>query len=233
MIFTFWDGDRSDLADFIADWQMSVAEPVVHDDAAVLNCLDAINRDWLSIYRRIRIPACKADIARLTLLYSLGGLYVDAHTGNPNAKLLARLFAQLATKELIVTVKPVSDGNYHLVNGAVCARARCQIVLDILSKCMANLAAHLDREQQADDYLPYNIAALVGAWVPRMHLFVPVKDRLALTDEFVDRVGTIIAGKPPDQPFYFYRHCGYRNASAHWSERQKKERLFAQYNGND
>jgi hypothetical protein len=226
MIFTFWHGDRNELAGFVEDWRSNIAEPQVYEDPEVLNCLCIIDPNWPSIYGRIRIPACKADIARLALLYSFGGLYVDAHTGNPNPRLLAGVFAQLATRELIVTVKPVPGGGYHLVNGAVCARAQSVIILEILRKCMSNLTSHFEREQQDDGYVPYNIAALVGAWIPRMHLFTPIKDRLILLDKFVSRVGIVVAGRPPDQPFLFYRHPRYRSATIHWSERQKSERLF-------
>ena len=47
---------------------------------------------YLEVYQRIRIPACKSDIARLVALYEWGGLYVDCHCGIRDAELIGQCY---------------------------------------------------------------------------------------------------------------------------------------------
>src|SRR5690348_8319230 len=88
MIFAYWDKpDLSPIAAFVAEWQSHFAEFRVLADADIEPLVDKhASTEHLDMYRDIRIPAAKSDIARLLTLYEYGGLYVDCHVGvlDPN-----------------------------------------------------------------------------------------------------------------------------------------------------
>lgn len=228
-IFTYWDGDPVEIAGFVADWTAAGIAMTIHGPADVAACLRAFAPGADDMFARIRIAAARSDLARLALLYTHGGLYVDAHTGAPDLRALMLAFAQLAKYELVAFMIPPSPDSpipEELVNGAICARARAPRIAICLEDVIGNLRRHLAAEEQSGGHVAYNLAAMTGAWVLRLRWFRMDRQDLVLREELAERIGLCrLYHEVP--PFRFYQHYGYRRAGQHWSERQAVERLFA------
>jgi mannosyltransferase OCH1-like enzyme len=90
-VFAYWDGDLPDaLSDFKREWREAFSQFVIFGNNEVKLALNRIFPSFVEIYDSIRIPAAKADIARLILLYEFGGLYVDCHCGIVDAKAIEK-----------------------------------------------------------------------------------------------------------------------------------------------
>jgi hypothetical protein len=93
-IFTYWDRpDRSPIREFLVEWQTQFSDFRVLGDSEVEAMVLTHFPEHLELFRRIRIPTCKSDIAILLGLYCLGGLYVDCHCAPANAGAVSRLLA--------------------------------------------------------------------------------------------------------------------------------------------
>lgn len=236
MFFTYWTNGSSAIApereaDFkamVADWTSKFPAFRVFSDADVEPLLDP---EFAALFRRIRIPACKSDIARLILLREFGGLYVDAHTGTGHGDVLSRVLELLATRDLILfdkraVVKTASDK--HIVNGAMVARRGAEPLRDVIADIRTNLVRHAAAEAASADYVPYNIFVITGSWSIGTTLFDRGDATLELKAKYADRIHV----EPIDPevrpwPCVFYKFYGYREPGKHWSERQNSERLFS------
>jgi Glycosyltransferase sugar-binding region containing DXD motif len=230
-IFTYWEGDRSALDSFRADW--AAAGHNVHifaleDVWPILAA--ALNPERLAMFDRIRIASCRSDLARLLLLLHNGGLYIDAHTGSGNQAKLAQLFAHLAAKELVVfdqAGEGRAEGDIYLLNGAMLARRHSALLGEIIESCFRNLETHWVRECQSANRVPYNIFALTGGWNMLNLLFDIGKKPYSLKTALSERVHLEVLHPSKGPPaFVWYQHYHYREPGQHWSERQKVEPLF-------
>jgi mannosyltransferase OCH1-like enzyme len=239
MFFTYWTNATGNISperqlhfdNMVADWRSRFPAFRVFSDDDIEPLLAGYHRDLPGIFRRIKIPACKSDLARLLLLHTYGGFYVDAHTGTGDGNALARVLEVLADRDLILfdkreAVKDAADK--HIVNGAMAARRGAQPLRLAIFEIIANLIRHERQEAENGEYVPYNIFVITGSW--------------SLTSTLFDRIdGAVIPKKAlagslhveaidPEirpWPFVFYKFYGYRETGKHWSERQNSERLFA------
>ena len=228
-IFTYWDGDPAEIGDFLSDWSAAGINMTVYGPEEVATCLWNLARGTDELFSRIRLAACQSDVARLALLYTHGGLYVDAHAGEPNPGVLAKVFEALESHEVVAFMihpSPKSLVPEELVNGAICARAHAPLIAICLEHVIVNLRKHLMREERSERHVSYNLAATTGAWVLRVHWFKMDRPELVLREDLAARIAIwrLYEGTPP---FSFYKHYGYRRSGQHWSERQAVEPLFA------
>ena len=80
--FAYWDGDdHLRIADFVGEWQAAFPAFRVFGNQDVYPLLDKYSPGHVDLFKAMRLPAAKSDIARLLLLYELGGLYIDCHFG--------------------------------------------------------------------------------------------------------------------------------------------------------
>ena len=228
-IFTYWNGDPTEIAGFVSDWSAAGVNMTIYGPKEVGDCLREFSPGAGDLFSRIRIAACQSDLARLALLFAHGGLYVDAHAGNPDPGALMKVFARLATCELVafmIRSRPDSPAPEELANGAICARAHAPRIGICMEDVIANLRQHLAQEEHADRHVAYNLAAMTGAWVLRLRWFRMDRQELVLREDLADRIALCrLYEEVP--PFRFYQHYGYRRAGQHWSERQAAEPLFA------
>lgn len=229
MILTYWHGDADHIGSFMAEWSSSVEEPAVYGDDVVDPILADLDPEWAVVYRQIRLPACRSDIARLALLHRFGGLYIDAHTGQVNVPLLAKLVGRLSTYDLLLA-EAAHKASVHIPrviqNGAMLARRGSDTLVTVLASLMDNLMAQRKKEAHGAAPGGYNLAALSGAWPVRMCFFKKNQPELVAAPQFEGRVATFSMDHDIPTPFVFYRHYSYRSPGAHWSERQKIEPLF-------
>jgi hypothetical protein len=234
VIFTYWAGPDgalpSNVVASVSAWRSRFPEFKVFSDVDAVACLKRIMPEYVGLYNRIRLPACKSDVARLLLLHEYGGLYVDAHVGPGDGDRLARILSKLANYELIVFEKVwerKDADDVHAVNTVLAARRSTEIVPMLILSAMLNLSAHAAKEAVTVGYVPYNIYVLTGAWDLSVRLFDRSKRPIVLKDCYAHRVYVQELNRDSELAgLLLYAHYGYRAPGQHWSERQQHERLF-------
>jgi Glycosyltransferase sugar-binding region containing DXD motif len=192
-VFAYWHSeDQGLLAGFLADWGTHFPDLRVISDANVEPLIGHILPSYVELYRRIRFPATKADIARLAYLHEFGGLYVDCHCGLRSAKGVRELVEQLSRYELVMWENsyitwPRPKNTMKVINGILLASPRSSIVLEFLLKGLANLEAHSKREA-SEGMVEYSPWYLCGAGSYLEHLCVPGSANTQLRSEFGGRI---------------------------------------------
>ncbi|MBY6240781.1 glycosyltransferase [Methylosinus sp. Sm6] len=222
MLFTFWTGHETHQPESVPAWRRSYPSFACFGDADVLPLFDSDAQR--EIYEKIRIPACKSDVARLALLRHYGGLYVDAHTGPSSSERLAETLADLARYDLILFRKGWSPG-FNFMNGVLAARRRLPIFDRMLERAFDNLVAHKRREEATKEHVAYNIFDLTGTRVMVELMFDKVHGKWEMKAEFRESVGFHVMDTDASPGFHIYKFL-YRGPGSHWSERQQSERLF-------
>jgi hypothetical protein len=215
----------------LADWVDKYPSFRIFTDSDLGNILPTWGKALPSLFERIRLPACRSDLARLLLLYEHGGVYVDSHTATNSAVRLARVVEMLSSKEAVFFDRHdlhKQSGDIHLINSVIIGRKNSEVLKLIILKAIQNLEAHDELESLTVDHVPYNIFVLTGPW----HISTVVFDRSisanCLRSEHAHNIH-IEPLRPDDQswPFKLYQNYSYRKPGKHWSERQSIERLFA------
>ena len=233
-MFAYWDRpDLSPIAGFVAEWRRHFPEFRVVGDSEVEAMIAEEFPDHLALYRSIRIPACKSDVARLMVLYRQGGLYVDSHCSLRSPEGVRALLAEAERWEVSLFDKsreklPRPPASVKPISGILVAQSRSSIIKAAASLALSNLEEHWRAEQRSDGLVAYNIWEITGPYVlerilcrPGPHKWEPSP---GLRPEYVDRVRLIEDG--PEAPIACWRHHSYNTARVHWSQRQKTERLF-------
>jgi mannosyltransferase OCH1-like enzyme len=207
----------------------------VFSDTDVIAPLSQWSPTLPALFSRIRIPACRSDLARLILLYEYGGLYVDAHIGTAGAERLTHVMERLSSNDLLLFDRHDQhgwEGDCHIVNHALGSRKRSSVLGKVISQAVRNLENHEAAEAAADGHVPYNIFALTGPWNISITLFDRSDKQIRLLREFKDFVHIEVLD-PNNRPWPFnpYQHYHYRKPGQHWSERQLVERLFERRSG--
>jgi hypothetical protein len=228
--FSYWDKpDLTPVQETLEDWQSHFTDFTIFGDDDVEPIIEDLLPQHLDLFRSVRIPTCKSDLALLLLLYKFGGLYVDCHCGVRDADAIRRFLSLLDSSELILYDKdrkkaPRPDREIYPLNSILFARARCPIVLAAAGRAFVKLAAHRLIEKE-HGFRPYHIAALSGPDIFSEVLFVdPNSPVSALKPEWEGRVRFLQEGD--GEPIGRYMHYRYRAPGMHWSERQEHELLF-------
>jgi hypothetical protein len=226
MIFTYWDHPTLDEPPSAAAWRARYPKFRVYRDADVRAFLGP---DRLFLFDQINMPACKSDIARLFLLREYGGLYVDAHAGPTQAERLAETLEALSRFDLILFCRSYlkkEPQELHLMNGAIAAR-RHSLFLDALIVCaFGHLADQKAAEATTDEYVHYTLWGMAGTWILLKCFFEMSKEPFQLRPEYTDKILVRYLESPISAGFEMYQFYEYREPGNHWSEREKKERLF-------
>jgi len=229
-LFSYWDQpDLTPVQPTLDDWQAHFPEFTIFGDPDVEPIIEELFPEHPELFRNIRIPTCKSDLALLLLLYKHGGLYVDCHCGVRDPVAIRELLTALDRWELILYDKsrreaPRPDTALDPLNSVMFARPRSPIILRALNTALANLTAHRLAETE-HGFRRYHIASLSGPGVLNNTLFVDPESLIAeLKPEFSGRARFIPEGDA--EPIGRYMHYEYRQPGMHWSERQQHELLF-------
>ena len=223
-VFTYWDeDDLTDLTDHLAHWRSILPDYAVRTRAVAREALAAFSPDSLTLFDRIRLPACRSDIARLALLERHGGLYVDAHTRVRDPAGLDQLVTAPSATQVVVSTRYAPKFDQIMPHNSILwARPRTRTLAQLIDTALANLAEKASAEQ-ARGFEPYHVWALTGPGVFWRGLFdtQSTDGRLACATQA--QVCTVFE---KDNPVRRHVFTGYRSPGRHWSERQWSERLF-------
>jgi hypothetical protein len=81
----------------------------VLSDPDIEPLLEELFPQHLEMFRRIRMPTAKSDVALLLMLYKFGGLHIDCHCGVRDAPLIRELLRCLDHWEVILYDKTRAD----------------------------------------------------------------------------------------------------------------------------
>lgn len=228
-VFAYWhSADRGLLGDFLAHWHIHFPELRVLGDADVEPIINRIRPEHVALYRRIRFPAIKADIARLAYLHESGGLYVDCHCALRSVSGVRELLRKLDQFELVLwentrIARPRPKNTVKPINGIMLARRECSIIRDFLLSGLMNLAAHAKR-QASEGLVESDPWSMCGAGNVRTLLTVPDTANTQLRPEFE---GRIFFTEVDDGPIAINQHTAYRSdPTQHWNYRRLREPLF-------
>jgi mannosyltransferase OCH1-like enzyme len=222
-VFAYWaDDDHSILAQLKEEWTTEFPQFQICGDDDVFPLIKQYFPNEAELYKSIRIPAAKADIARLLLLYELGGLYIDCHCGISDAVAVRRLLSSLEYKETIFIDnkdKPAPQ-QYKLINSIIFSRQRSELIFMVLCRAFVNLIHHRELER-GNSRAPYDIWGMCGPGVINAVVLRP--DHRAIRPDFEGRI-TIVREEIASIVRNRYRTYG--GVGQHWSNRQQFEPLF-------
>jgi mannosyltransferase OCH1-like enzyme len=237
-VFSYWtDGFRGantwkpQLG--VDQWTARMPDYRLFSDADVVPLLSLWGKEAARLFEEIRIPACRSDVARLVLLREFGGLYVDMHCAPGDCNKLSLVFDKLASCDLVIfdeSFYSTIDRHTAILNGVLAARPATEILDQLISAALVNLAAHRSAENAAGQaHVAYDIYKLTGPWMIWHELFRRTENGGELRPEYSDRVTLWpIDGDCEDQPVLTDRHNGYRRGDDHCTARQKTECLFGE-----
>jgi hypothetical protein len=230
-IFAYWDdADVTKIASTIEEWRTRFPQFNVLGDKHIVPLVGRYFPEYIESYSAIRIPAAKADVARLLALYEWGGLYVDCHCGIKDQDALRHLIGKLNEFEAIfldrrLEMGPRPPGEHLLINAILLGRQKSLLFLMIAREALANL----DRQRRIErekGFVPYDIWCLSGPGLVNAVVFQPGTGNREIRAELVGRVLII-----PEEaaPIVRDRHRGYTQSvpGSEWSVRQNTEPLFA------
>jgi predicted O-methyltransferase YrrM len=227
-VFSYWDKpDHKPIERFLVSWRQFFPEFAILGDSDIETLISRYVPHYLDLFRNIRIPTCKSDLALLLALYDRGGLYVDCHCGVYAPDGVATLLASLADYELIFfdkdrATQPRPPAEIFPLNSMLFARSHSELIWDCLVRAWSNVAAQRRAEQESHTFVKYDIWYLTGPWI--LHERLLTAGRTALRPDCKKRVRYLPECR--DSPIKRYAHREYRLFEMHWSIRQSAEPLF-------
>jgi Glycosyltransferase sugar-binding region containing DXD motif len=231
-VFAYWDGeDRSQISAFESEWKATYPAFRIFGNRDIYPLLEKYSPRHVDLFTSLRLPSAKSDVARLLLLYELGGLYIDCHFGLRSHNDLEAIFQKLeGGLELIVVdrdrsiaARPI--GEYYFINGIIFARPSCSLLLMCAFQALANLECHRVFETLWG-YTYYHVAMLSGPGMLTSMILDPKyltrSLRTQIRPDYAAKIAVI-----PEETIPMVRNLhNYRLSGQHWSERQLSERLF-------
>lgn len=224
-LFTYWDqADQGVLAPHIAHWRETFPDYAVMgpDDARAI--LAEIAPDAPPLFDRIRLPACRADVARLAGLWRHGGLYVDASARIADESGLRRLLDRQPAIDTVISTRWAPKFEKIMPhNSMIWSRADSPVMRRLLDDALANLRLH-DEQEATEGFRPYHVWSLTGPGVMWDALFDTDAADGRLLPRWRDAVVTVFETDNPVERHQFNAYRG--DPAAHWSARQEHELLF-------
>lgn len=230
-VFAYWDNDDHSRHDgFLAEWRGHFPQFRILGDAEALPLLAKHLPQYLELYKAIRIPAARSDIARCILLYAHGGVYTDCHFGIRDIIGLRAEIERLADVDMIVLnrAKPLSEWQreeHVIINGMIFARPGLPLMLEACAAGLENLACYRQKQLASGQRhaVPYDIWSLTGPRVLTALLFDSARCNRVLRHDLQGRIRVLPEAEAPVQRLV---HQKYRATGMHWATRQRTEPLF-------
>jgi len=126
------------------------------DDKYIVKLLsNEKNLLWLDLYQANRIPASRADMARLAMVYYLGGIYIDASMGFHKS-----VFDIIKPESELVLLKrdDVDKSGRRIANGIIGAKKGSFFIRDVMESVTDNLVTKRYNYNVWKATGPYNIS---------------------------------------------------------------------------
>ena len=178
-VFSYWDKpDHTPIAEFVNEWRAQFPNFRVLGDSDIEAMILEHFPQNVELFRGIRIPTCKSDIALLVGLYCLGGLYVDCHCGIRNTDGVSRLLADSANWEIILYNKdfisePRPPETLRPLNSVIVAHRFSPIMRESAELAFRNLRQHREVERRSNCHVPYDIWTMTGPGVLEHTICIP------------------------------------------------------------
>lgn len=232
-MYSFWDkADQKPIAAAIEHWRSFFPEFRVIGDVDIEVMINDHFPQHLTLYRHIRIPACKSDIALWLSLWCHGGLYVDMHCGVVDPDGVRHMLEDLANYEIILYNKafrkePRPPEALRPLNSVIVARPGTAIMRRSIKTAFRNLDAHWKLERATAEFVPYDIWSMTGPGVLDSTVCIApsVSSPLVMRPENQGKV-KFVQEEGPDAPIRRALFHTYNAPGMHWSKRQSSERLF-------
>jgi len=223
VIFGYWNGtDHDPIREVIEAWRNHFPDFRILGDSDIEPLIARHFPTCLELYRKIRIPCCKSDLARMLALHEWGGLYVDCHCGIRDEKFIRQLMESLASFELIVFDYHRNSDKWHVTPSFMFARKDSEITLECVTNAFQHLRSHWKVEKQ-QGFHPYNLWSMVASGNLADTIIDWSMQPPALKPRFAQKIWVF-----PEKlaPIAKNMHRSYGEPGMHWSERQKREVLF-------
>lgn len=118
------------------------------------------------------------------------------------------------------------ETDLDLMNGVLAARRGAPERDVLIDAVLANVRDQKAKEDATPNYRPYDIHVMTGTYVIVQSLFDRLPPRPRLEAAYQDTVFVHLLNNDAASGFQLYADDVYREPDSHWSERQKRERLF-------
>lgn len=226
MLFMYWTNPEIELPPAVNAWRNLYPEFRVFDD----NDVEALLKpEFIPVFRSIRLPSAKSDLARFLLLREHGGFYIDAHMGPTAPARLLETLEKLTAFNLILFGqgwKMKTETDFDLMNGAIAARKGAPELDLAIDRIIYNILDQRKKELQTQDYVSYNLFYLTGTYILLQAFFDDVRPRFRLNHQFESTIFVHFMKDNLQSGFEIGAWNTYRKPDGHWSERQQRERFF-------
>lgn len=242
-LFFYWDKETPDaVLRNVENFSKSLRDiEVVLLTDSTLDQFSEVFPDVVELLPQISLPSTRSDLVRLMALYQYGGMWLDSNTTLIDPVKLEGMFDVYSNFHFVITV--LENERFDLKTSALMARSSSALAFESIRRIMNNLHQHYLLEKQNSDYLPYNIFKFVAPviWVDMLGYGFGEEFRNQVASTFQKNPKTLTLVLPEfeeygvalmkvDKIVQFYgcnmdHHHG-ENFHNHWSERQKKQRLF-------
>jgi mannosyltransferase OCH1-like enzyme len=234
--FSYWDNaDRHQLHKFSEAWARILPNHRIigpEDAAGLIASYFGDSPRYLDAFVSMRIPAARSDIARYLALYRFGGLYMDVHFGYHDPSAVQGFLASTAAYDatlinVVASMSPRMATQIRVINGLIVCKPEHPLLLAAAKTALENVSLKKEQEKKAG-YEPYNIFSMTGPGL---------LNEIFFTDAFRQgsvKIPQLKAGARAtrienEENVPIRRNlfkASYSLPGTHWSERQRRERLF-------
>ena len=195
MIFSYWHGPIPHELPNVADWKSVAPDLRIFTDRDVLPIAAKYGADVVELFRRIRLPAARGDVARVLLLEAYGGMWVDFHVGHGQSGSRCSICSRNCAGDTEVVVidelsRHAFKGDLALPSSVVLARKGAKPMGDIVRAVLRNLVEQFRKERESTEYVPYNTVVVTGPWAISVVLFDRSELPIVLRQQYRETVLT-------------------------------------------
>jgi len=190
---------------------------IITNDDEILKLASHDFPNIVTLFNKISIPTCKSDIMRLLLLYYYGGIYVDCNT--VPYKSFDVFYENHKCFNFIISFKYATN---DFTTRILFSKPKIPLLVDVLNVIQKNLCELYNKEKLLDlhstEIIPYNILVLTGTF-PFYEILGRNNEKNMSNIAYFDNNSDIVG-------HYKCKLAHHINFDLHWSNLQKKQRLF-------
>ena len=186
----------------------------------------------VKLFHKITIPTLKSDIIRFIFLYEEGGIWLDTHITLIDNNSINIIYNRL--KNYDFSILRINHLNYKLKISILISKKKSKILEESINIMTTKLLEHYNKESLTDKYISYNFFLWTSYTIIKL-----LKYNYKYNNKYkkiYDNKNNIISIDSKEFKKY---NCGVitidklfklysfkRDIKNHWSELQKKQRLF-------